>query len=98
MQIFVLKDGEQAGPYSVEEINACLKDGAFLPSDLARQEGMEEWVPLSEMEFSELNVPRGESESNLEPSENHTELSDSSDVTERIVATGFQHTFILTKA
>ena len=38
---------------------------------------MEEWVPLSEMEFSELNVPRGESESNLEPSEDLTELSDS---------------------
>ncbi len=43
---------------------------------------MEEWVPLSEMEFSELNVPTGESESNLEPSEDHTELSDSSDVNE----------------
>ena len=89
MQIFISKDGQQAGPYSVEDINACLKDGTLLPSDLACQEGMEEWVPLSEMEFSELNVPTGESESNLEPSEDHTELSDSSDVNERIVATGF---------
>ena len=89
MQIFISRDGQQAGPYSVEDINACLKDGTLLPSDLACQEGMEEWVPLSEMEFSELNVPTGESESNLEPSEDHTELSDSSDVNERIVATGF---------
>ena len=87
MQIFISRDGEQAGPYSVEEINACLKDGTLLPSDLACQEGMEEWVPLSEMEISELNVPRGESESDLE-------LSDSSDVTERIAATGFhQHIY-----
>ena len=88
MQIFISRDGELAGPYSVEDINACLKDGILLPSDLACQEGMEEWVPLSEMEFSELNVPRGESESDLEPSEDLAELSDS-DVTERIAATGF---------
>ena len=88
MQIFISRDGEQAGPYSVEDINACLKDGTLLPSDLACQEGMEEWVPLSEMEFSELNVPRGESESDLEQSEDLAELSDS-DVTERIAATGF---------
>ena len=87
MQIFISRDGEQAGPYSVEEINACLKDGTLLPSDLAFQEGMEEWVPLSEMEISELNVPRGESGSDLE-------LSDSSDVNERIAATGFhQHIY-----
>ena len=88
MQIFISRDGEQAGPYSVEDVNACLKDGTLLPSDLACQEGMEEWVPLSEMEFSELNVPRGESESDLEQSEDLAELSDS-DVTERIAATGF---------
>lgn len=89
MQIFISRDGQQAGPYSVEDINACLKDGTLLPSDLGCQEGMEEWVPLSEMEFSELNVPTGESESDLELSEDLAELSDS-DVTERITATGFQ--------
>ena len=95
MQIFISRDGQQAGPYSVEDINACLKDGTLLPSDLACQEGMEEWVPLSEMEFSELNVPRGESKSDLELSEDLTELSDSSDVNERIAATGFkQHIFL----
>ena len=86
MKIFISRDGERTGPYSVKEINARLKDGTLLPSDLACQEGMEEWVPLSEMEISELNVPRGESESDLE-------LSDS-DVTERIAATGFhQHIY-----
>ena len=95
MQIFISRDGEQAGPYSVEDINACLKDGTLLPSDLACQEGAKEWVPLSEMEFSELNVPRGESKSDLELSEDLTELSDSSDVNERIAATGFkQHIFL----
>ena len=52
MKIFISRDGERTGPYSVKEINARLKDGTLLPSDLACQEGMEEWVPLSEMEFS----------------------------------------------
>ena len=42
MQIFISRDGEQAGPYSVEDVNACLKEGTLLPSDLACQEGMEE--------------------------------------------------------
>ncbi len=83
MKIFISRDGERTGPYSVKEINARLKDGTLLPSDLACQEGVEEWVPLSEMEISELNVPIGESGSDLE-------LSDSSDVNERIAATGFQ--------
>lgn len=49
MKIFISRDGERTGPYSVKEINARLKDGTILPSDLACQEGMEEWVPLSEM-------------------------------------------------
>ena len=76
MQIFISRDGEQAGPYSVEDINACLKDGTLLPSDLACQEGAKEWVPLSEMELSE-NVPEQSDRSDV-------------DVTERIKATGFQ--------
>ena len=49
MQIYISRDGEQNGPYSIEDVNAYLKDGALLPTDLACQEGMDEWVPISQI-------------------------------------------------
>lgn len=49
MQIYISRDGEQNGPYSIEDVNAYLKDGTLLPTDLACQEGMDEWVPLDEI-------------------------------------------------
>lgn len=44
--ILVLKDGEELGPYTLEEINRTLSSGEFLTSDLAWHEGLAEWVPL----------------------------------------------------
>lgn len=49
MEIYISRDGEQNGPYSIEDVNTHLKDGALLPTDLACQEGMDEWVPLGEI-------------------------------------------------
>ena len=49
MQIYISRDGEQNGPYSVEDVNTYLTDGTLLPTDLACQEGMDEWVPLGEI-------------------------------------------------
>ncbi len=49
MQIYISRDGEQNGPYSIEDVNTYLKDGTLLPTDLACQEGMDEWVPLGEI-------------------------------------------------
>ena len=40
MQIYISRNGEKKGPYSIEDVNAYLKDGTLLPSDLACQEGM----------------------------------------------------------
>ena len=42
MQIYIYKDGEQIGPYSIEDVNFYLKDGAILSSDLACHAGMDE--------------------------------------------------------
>ena len=49
MQIYISRDGEQNGPYSIEDVNAYLKDGTLLPTDLACQEGMDEWVQISQI-------------------------------------------------
>ena len=49
MQIYISRDGEQNAPYSIEDVNTYLKDGTLLPTDLACQEGMDEWVPLDEI-------------------------------------------------
>lgn len=45
--ILVLKDGQQLGPYPLEEINRQISANAFVPSDLAWHEGLAEWQPLS---------------------------------------------------
>ena len=47
--IHILRDGQQFGPYSLEEINAFLADGSLLPSDRAWYEGAPEWIPLTEV-------------------------------------------------
>ena len=97
MQIYISRDGEQNGPYSIEDVNTYLKDGTLLPTDLACQEGLDEWVPLDEIQFTGLELKQDQSESVSEPSATHEdppEPSDVLDVTERIAATGFhQHIY-----
>ena len=47
MQIYVGKNGQQLGPFSIEEVNRKLADGTFAASDLAWYEGAAGWAPLS---------------------------------------------------
>ena len=47
MQIFVGKNGQQLGPFSLEEINRKLADGTFAGSDLGWHEGAAGWAALS---------------------------------------------------
>lgn len=47
MQIYVGKNGQQLGPFSLEEINRKLADGTFVGTDLAWYEGAAGWAPLS---------------------------------------------------
>ncbi len=46
-QIYVTRDGQKMGPYSVAEIEGRLQSGAFSTADLAWREGMSEWVTLA---------------------------------------------------
>jgi uncharacterized RDD family membrane protein YckC len=46
MQIFVMKDEERLGPFSLEEVNRQLAAGTFDPSDRAWHEGAPGWRPL----------------------------------------------------
>ena len=48
--IRISRDGQEMGPYSVEEVKRYLADGLLLSSDLAWHEGMPDWVPLTEIE------------------------------------------------
>lgn len=47
MQIYVGKNGQQLGPFSLEEVNRKLADGMFAGTDLAWYEGAAGWAPLS---------------------------------------------------
>jgi hypothetical protein len=47
MQIYIGKNGQQLGPFSLEEVNRKLAEGAFTGADLAWYEGAAGWAPLS---------------------------------------------------
>jgi GYF domain 2 len=49
MQIYVGKNGQQLGPFSLEEINRKLSDGTFAGTDLGWHEGAAGWAPLSSL-------------------------------------------------
>ena len=49
MQIHVNKNGQQIGPYDLEEVNQYLEQGSLLPTDPAWHEGLAEWVPLNQV-------------------------------------------------
>jgi hypothetical protein len=49
MLIHVSRDGEQFGPYTLEDANAYLAQGSLLPSDQAWYEGAPDWLPIIEV-------------------------------------------------
>ncbi len=48
MNIFVHKDGTQYGPYSIEQVQQYIQQGAFTLQDQACHDG-QNWVPLSQV-------------------------------------------------
>jgi hypothetical protein len=46
MNIYVMRNGQQYGPYTQEWLLSFTKDGSISREDLARMDGTEEWVPL----------------------------------------------------
>jgi cytochrome c551/c552 len=49
MMIHVSRDGEQFGPYTLEDANAYLAQGSLLPTDQAWYEGAPDWLPIIEV-------------------------------------------------
>lgn len=49
MQIYLARNNQQAGPYSVEQINQMLASQQVLLTDLAWHQGMAEWKALGEL-------------------------------------------------
>ena len=46
MQVYVGRNGEKFGPYSIDQVNEFIKQGKYSFEDLGWHEGMEEWKPL----------------------------------------------------
>ncbi len=51
MEILIVRDGEQFGPYTDEEVRDYLADGALLSTDLAWHEGLAEWTPVRDVQL-----------------------------------------------
>ncbi len=49
MSLLVHHDGQQLGPYSIDEARAAVASGHLSLSDLAWHEGLPDWVPLSSL-------------------------------------------------
>ena len=49
MQIYIHRDGQQFGPYSVEEAKNYVASGSLLADDLAWHEGAADWAPLAQV-------------------------------------------------
>ena len=47
MKIYISRDGQRLGPYTLQQINAGASFGSFTSSDLAWIEGWADWQPLS---------------------------------------------------
>jgi len=56
--ILVVKDGQQLGPFTPEQVNSQLAGGMLEPSDLGWSEDYETWTPLSDM--TEIVMPDGQ--------------------------------------
>jgi hypothetical protein len=58
MDIHILRDGKQTGPFSEETVQMLLKQGSILISDLAWQPGMQEWLPLHAVLYPAAQPPK----------------------------------------
>lgn len=61
--IYVLKEGQKAGPFTTEELEGHVESGVFSREDLFWTEGMEEWQPLA----SVLEIATAPPDETLEP-------------------------------
>lgn len=58
MEWFYIKDGEQVGPFSQEELLNKKNSGEVAPTDMVWREGMAEWQPIQQLtEFGGSGAP-----------------------------------------
>jgi len=57
MNIFIHRDGENYGPYTLEEIQEYLGNGTLIENDLAWHEGLADWATLSSVVESRFVQP-----------------------------------------
>lgn len=67
MNIHVTRDGQNFGPYKVEDINGYLKLGSLLPTDMAWHEGLPGWIPLFRIPGVQVSVKDSPSQSVDQP-------------------------------
>jgi ribosome biogenesis GTPase A len=56
MELHILRDGEQLGPFSLSDARQHFADGALLCTDLARHEGLISWAPINQILYEPLPV------------------------------------------
>jgi hypothetical protein len=49
MNYFVMREGQQYGPYSLAELQRLVTQGNFQLTDVARSEGFDRWIPLQQI-------------------------------------------------
>ena len=59
MSLLIHKDGQQLGPYSLEEARALVLSGNLDPLDWAWPEGATEWIPLRDVAGFSSATPAG---------------------------------------
>jgi len=57
MNIYIVKNGQQTGPFAIEQIRDAIASGSVSPSDLAWHDGLPNWIPLSSIPEMQLAVP-----------------------------------------
>lgn len=55
MQIYLARNNQQAGPYTLDQVNQMLANQQILLTDLAWHQGMAEWKPLGELTQGQLH-------------------------------------------
>ncbi len=68
MQIYLARNNQQAGPYTLEQVNAMLANTQIVLTDLAWHEGMEAWLPLGQLTGGKLvYLPSGDKTALVSP-------------------------------
>ena len=68
MQIYLARNNQQAGPYSIEQLNQMLASQQVLLTDLAWHQGMTDWKALGELTQGKLvYAPAGQVEAPFNP-------------------------------